>query len=137
MAEPQQHLGFKLTRTKGPLSWVRLCLDCRDVLGCFSHLSVLKKQQRCTTLAMSIQNVIIETEFQTTYTIRTHYKYMNHSEVYIANYTTLNFSQQKFTVRYTSCLWLGYIYCKLPLTSVLGGIFASLLWFNLTADAEM
>ena len=52
---------------------------------------------------------------------------MNHSKVvYITNHTTLDLGHRK------CAFGLGYIYCKLPLTLVLGSIFAiytSLLWF--------
>ena len=49
---------------------------------------------------------------------------MNHSkEVYTANHTTLDLSHQKFAVRYTPSRSKGYIYGKLPLTSVSGSIF--------------
>ena len=64
MAERQQHLGFKSARAKGPSSWLRLCLDCRDVSWVLwwpkrtqSHPFLVKKQQqRTTTLASSLQN---------------------------------------------------------------------------------
>ena len=42
MAERQQHHGFKSTQAKGPSSWLRLCLDCRDVSGVFGGLIVFK-----------------------------------------------------------------------------------------------
>ena len=59
---------------------------------------------------------------------------MNHSKVvYITNHTTLDLGHRKFAVDIPLAFGLGYIYCKLPLTSVLGSIFAiyaSLLWFT-------
>ena len=46
--------------------------------------------------------------------------YMNHGKVvYIANQTTLDLGHRKFAVKYTP-----FHCCKLPLTSVLGRIFA-------------
>ena len=50
--------------------------------------------------------------------------YMSHAKVvYIANHTTLDLGHQKFAVDIPFACGSGYIYCKLPLTSVSGSIF--------------
>ena len=50
---------------------------------------------------------------------------MNHSKsVYMANDTTLDLGHRKFAVDIALAFSSGYIYCKLPLTSVSGSIFA-------------
>ena len=57
----------------------------------------------------------------------THYSiyYMNHSRVvYIRNHTILDLGHQKFAVDILLAFDSGYIYSKLPLTSVSGSIFA-------------
>ena len=58
---------------------------------------------------------------------------MNHGkEVYMTNHTTRDRGQRKFAVDIPRAAGEGYIYCKLPLTSVSGSIFAiytSLPWF--------
>ena len=50
---------------------------------------------------------------------------MNHGKsVYMANDTTLDLGHRKFAVDIALAFGSGYIYCKLPLTSVSGSIFA-------------
>ena len=126
MTEHQQHLGFKSTWVKGPSSWLRLCLDCRDVSGSFGGLSILKthsfpvkkQPQHTMTLASSIQNSKMQ-----------YWKWnrlRNPSAQYSIGY-------QKFAVRYTiPCLQLGVYLLQTSLTLVSGSIFSiytSLPWF--------